>query len=65
MSEVPGESLQVGAMLHARGPEGENFSVRILEVKAESVILDLNHPLAGLILNFDVRVLSIQTSEAE
>lgn len=64
-SEIPAESLQVGAMLHARGPEGEDFSVRIIDVKPETVVLDLNHPLAGLVLNFDVRVLSIQTSGAD
>jgi FKBP-type peptidyl-prolyl cis-trans isomerase SlyD len=63
--EVPADSLQVGAMLHARGPDGEDFSVRVLEVKPETVVLDLNHPLAGLVLNFDVRVLSIQTGSSD
>lgn len=64
-NEIPAESLQVGALLRARGPEGEDFSVRILDVKPETVVLDLNHPLAGLVLNFDVRILSIQTSGSE
>jgi peptidylprolyl isomerase len=27
-SEIPAELLQVGTMLHARGPRGEEFSVR-------------------------------------
>jgi FKBP-type peptidyl-prolyl cis-trans isomerase SlyD len=64
-SEIPADSLRVGAMLHARGPEGEDFSVRVIEVKPETVVLDLNHPLAGLVLNFDVRVLSIQPNSTD
>jgi len=64
-SELPPQSLQVGTMLHARGPNGEDFSVRIHEIKPETVILDLNHPLAGVTLNFDVKVLSIEAGEPE
>jgi FKBP-type peptidyl-prolyl cis-trans isomerase SlyD len=59
-AEIPAQGLKVGTMLHARGPKGEDFSVRVHEIKPETVILDLNHPLAGKTLNFDVKVLDIQ-----
>lgn len=64
-TEIPAQGLKVGTMLHARGPRGEDFSVRVHEIKEETVILDLNHPLAGKTLNFDVKVLNVQPGEAE
>ena len=62
-NEIPAQGLEVGNMLHARGPRGEDFSVRVHEIKPETVILDLNHPLAGKTLNFDIKILSIQAGE--
>jgi FKBP-type peptidyl-prolyl cis-trans isomerase SlyD len=62
-NDVPVQSLEVGTMLRARGPKGEDFSVRVHEIKPESVVLDLNHPLAGKTLNFDIKILSVQAGE--
>jgi FKBP-type peptidyl-prolyl cis-trans isomerase SlyD len=53
---VPPEALVPGTELVARGPDGESRVVRVKEVRAESVVLDLNHPLAGKTLHFHVRV---------
>ncbi|MGH7844080.1 MAG: FKBP-type peptidyl-prolyl cis-trans isomerase [Candidatus Binatia bacterium] len=64
-TEIPAQGLKIGTMLHARGPKGEDFSVRVHEIKEETVILDLNHPLAGKALNFEVKVLNVQPGEAE
>jgi FKBP-type peptidyl-prolyl cis-trans isomerase SlyD len=64
-TEIPARGLKVGTMLHARGPQGEDFSVRVHELKDETVVLDLNHPLAGKTLNFDVKVLKIEPCRAE
>ncbi|HXG52295.1 MAG TPA: FKBP-type peptidyl-prolyl cis-trans isomerase [candidate division Zixibacteria bacterium] len=63
--EIPASGLIVGTVLRARGPHGEDFSVRVHEIKDHTVVLDLNHPLAGKVLNFEVRVLSIEPGEAE
>jgi FKBP-type peptidyl-prolyl cis-trans isomerase SlyD len=64
-SEIPEKALAVGTMLRARGPKGEDFSVRVHEIKPETVILDLNHPLAGKTLNFDVKVVDVQADESQ
>ena len=37
----------------------ESRAVRVKEIKDKSVVLDLNHPLAGKTLVFDVRILSV------
>lgn len=62
-NDIPAQGLEVGHILHARGPRGEDFSVRVHEIKPETVILDLNHPLAGKTLNFDIKILSIEAGE--
>lgn len=55
----PDVQPEAGMTLYARGPQGEPHPVRIAEVKKDTVILNLNHPLAGKTLNFDVEVMSI------
>jgi len=49
----------VGTPLIAKGPGGER-RVRVKEIREKSVLLDLNHPLAGKILYFDVKVLRVK-----
>jgi FKBP-type peptidyl-prolyl cis-trans isomerase SlyD len=63
IAEVPKESLPshalvVGTALIAKGPQGERH-VRVKEIREKSVVLDLNHPLAGQTLHFDVQVLGV------
>jgi FKBP-type peptidyl-prolyl cis-trans isomerase SlyD len=56
---LPPDSLKVGAELVARAPDGQPMFVRIKEIKEQTVIIDLNHPLAGKTLHFDVKVLGV------
>jgi hypothetical protein len=39
--------------------------VRVHEIKEKTVVLDLNHPMAGKTLVFDVKVLDIQPAAAQ
>jgi FKBP-type peptidyl-prolyl cis-trans isomerase SlyD len=64
-SQIPVEGLKVGTTLRARGARGEDVSLRVHEIKNQTVVLDLNHPLAGKTLNFAVKVLNIQPGGAE
>ena len=36
--------------------------MRVHEVKEKTVVVDFNNPLAGKILNFDVKVMEIQSA---
>jgi FKBP-type peptidyl-prolyl cis-trans isomerase 2 len=65
MQTVPAEKIpegarQAGTMLMAEAQSGEQRPVRVHEVKGDEIVLDLNHPLAGKSLVFDVKVLEIQ-----
>jgi FKBP-type peptidyl-prolyl cis-trans isomerase SlyD len=62
--QIPANGLKVGATLSAKGPQGQEIPVRVHEIKEKTVVLDLNHPMAGKTLLFDVKILDIQPSPA-
>ena len=57
--KIPADSLKVDAMLVAKTPQGA-IRMRIKEIKDKTVVVDLNNPLAGKTLVFDVRVMDIK-----
>jgi FKBP-type peptidyl-prolyl cis-trans isomerase SlyD len=63
-SDIPATELEVGTPLNARGPQGEELLIHVREVKPDTVVLDFNHPLAGKTLNFDVKIVDIESKEA-
>lgn len=58
--KLPAEGLEVGATFSMRDNQGKSLSVRVHEIQQDKVILDLNHPLAGKTLVFDVKVLNVK-----
>ena len=62
-SDFPLHVLEKGKQVQGRGPNGETVSAMVKDVKEETVILDLNHPLAGKTLTIDVKVLGIQETK--
>ena len=58
--KIPANALKVGAVLAARSPEGMVVPMTIREIKEKTVVMDLNHPMAGKTLVFDVKVVDIQ-----
>lgn len=53
----PGSSIQV------QTKEGESISAKVVQVTEEGVIVDINHPLAGETLNFEVRLVGLERGE--
>jgi FKBP-type peptidyl-prolyl cis-trans isomerase SlyD len=60
---IPADALVVGAPLMARNEAGESRPVVVKEIKDKTVVIDLNHPLAGKTLVFDVKVLSVEPAK--
>jgi FKBP-type peptidyl-prolyl cis-trans isomerase SlyD len=57
--------INEGMTFRATTDDGEQ-SVMIIEINEEEVIVDGNHPLSGLTLNFDVEVLEVrEATQAE
>ena len=57
---VPADARVAGTELMARGPQGAARLVRVKEVREGTVVLDLNHPLAGKTLHFSIKVLGVE-----
>jgi FKBP-type peptidyl-prolyl cis-trans isomerase SlyD len=57
---VPAEARVAGTELMARGPQGASRLVRVKEVREGTVLLDLNHPLAGKTLFFSIKVIGVE-----
>jgi FKBP-type peptidyl-prolyl cis-trans isomerase 2 len=55
----PEMELQMGMPLVMSNASGQQFEVRIAEIKDDVVVLDANHPLAGKDLIFDLELVEI------
>lgn len=60
-----GMQLEPGTPFHTEGPDGETMVVWVIGVEGDRVTVDLNHPLAGVTLHFDVSVESVRVATAE
>jgi FKBP-type peptidyl-prolyl cis-trans isomerase SlyD len=58
--------LELGMKFQTQGPQGDVISVIVKEIKDDQVMIDGNHPLAGLGLRFELKVLRVrEATEAE
>jgi FKBP-type peptidyl-prolyl cis-trans isomerase SlyD len=57
---LPEQGRHVGAQLVGRGPSGQPIFARVVEIEEGTAKVDLNHPLAGQQLHFDVKVLTVE-----
>ena len=62
---IPEEARSVGKKLQGQGPDGQMMFAQVTEVKEKTIIVDLNHPLAGKKLFFDVKVLKIEKGDPQ
>jgi len=71
IQEIPRERLppdqepEVGMMLMMQAPTGQQIPARITKVTADNVTLDINHPLAGQELTFEIKVIGINDPETD
>ncbi len=57
-------SLKIGSMVGGTAKNGQHFQASISQIGKKNVTLDLNHPLAGKTLNFDVTVVSVDNQKS-
>jgi FKBP-type peptidyl-prolyl cis-trans isomerase SlyD len=58
--KVPPNALKVGAVLVGTNKDGSPIPMTVREIKEKTVVMDLNHPLAGKTLVFDVKVIDVE-----
>lgn len=54
-----GEDYTAGDVVQFKAPDGRRYSGVLKEFGAERVVVDFNHPLAGLPLRFEARVIGV------
>ena len=52
----PEQEPKAGLMIMLMGPQGQPIPATIKEVEDDIVIIDSNHPMAGKVLNFKIKV---------
>ena len=57
--------LEVGMQLQARKSDGQTMIVVIKEIQQDAVVVDGNHPLAGVPLTFEIEIVSLRESTEE
>ena len=57
--------VEEGIQFHAESPEGDMLTVTVTKVEDDQITVDGNHPLAGIALNFDIKISDIREASAE
>ena len=58
------DSIQVGMTFNAQSVDGSSKSIKATAIEGDKITIDSNHPLAGITLHFEVRVISIRKATA-
>jgi len=58
------DDLQVGMQFTAGNDDGE-YVVTVTKIEGDTVTIDGNHPLAGVTLNFDVKIVGVRDATKE
>lgn len=56
---VPEKSRKPGEHVKVRGPHGIELVGVVKQIKEKTAVIDINHPLAGKTLHFDVKIVNI------
>ena len=59
------DSVEVGMSFEAQTSDGSVQHIVVTKVDGNQVTVDANHPLAGVVLNFDVEIVSVREASKE
>ncbi len=60
LDQLPdGLEVQEGMVLESTDQQGHRVELRVTQIDGDKVVLDMNHPLAGETLTFDIEVVEI------
>lgn len=64
--EVPPDvNPEIGDVIGLQAPDGQQIPATIAEADSEKIVVDLNHPLAGKKLNFEIEVVGISDTPTQ
>jgi FKBP-type peptidyl-prolyl cis-trans isomerase SlyD len=59
------QELELGMQFNLTDDDGEEMVVTVIDFDEDSVVVDGNHPLAGVTLNFDVKIHEVRPATPE
>ncbi len=57
--------VEEGIQFHAESPEGDTLTVTVTKIEGDEITVDGNHPLAGIALNFDIKIAEVREASKE
>jgi FKBP-type peptidyl-prolyl cis-trans isomerase SlyD len=57
--------VEAGMAFEAQAPDGSSQHIMVTKVEGDNVTIDINHPLAGVAMNFDIKILSVREPTKE
>lgn len=54
--------VKEGMMLAVAGPDGHQMPATVTKIEEKEIILDLNHPMAGKVLNFELTMVEFESA---
>ncbi len=61
LDSIPEQARRVGRKVVGRAPDGSEDLFDVVEIRDATAVIDMNHPLAGRSLRFELRVLRRDT----
>lgn len=58
------EEIEVGMQFHSHDDDGAHI-VTVVDVSGDNITIDGNHPLAGMTLNFAVKIVDVRDATSE
>lgn len=59
------DNLEVGMRLQAQDQDGNEFVVHIASIEGDEVVIDGNHPLAGVPFTFEIEIVAVRDATTE
>lgn len=63
--KIDDQMLEVGNYLPMADDDGNHMQAKVVEVGDEMITMDFNHPLAGMVMHFDGKVVEVRPATAE
>lgn len=59
------DNIEVGMQFHGQSPNEEPIIITVTDIEGDNITIDANHPLAGVNLNFDIKIVEVRDATAE
>ena len=59
------QMLEAGNFLPMADNEGNHLQAKVIEIRDEVVLMDFNHPLAGMVMHFDGQIQDVREATAD